>query len=162
MLPYRVISMDACLVRLTTVTGAEKKCTRSISLSYTWLHLQFYSTAIQSRAFIQCRLSKQQHKICICLDWVTSWHLTQFQNPRQWFFCSCHFLLILTRTSHTNLNLRCFPQKSRLFSFTRVTRSPEKCVCVCERERELTMFTVIITNVQSRNRWGKLTFIFWK
>lgn len=35
MLPYHVISMDACLIRLTTVTGAQNKLMRSISLGCT-------------------------------------------------------------------------------------------------------------------------------
>lgn len=70
MLPYRVISMDACLIRLTAETGAENKCTRSASLG----------SIYPAPAF-----GNKQQEICICSGWRTIWHLTRLQNPGKWF-----------------------------------------------------------------------------
>lgn len=139
MLPYRVISMDACLIRLTTVTDAENKFTRSISLGYTWLHLQFYSSFIQLRAFIKRRLSKQRQKICICLDRLTSWRLIGFQNPRQWFLFAVQSLFCWF--SRGPATLTCTSggfYKKKLTIFVDKSHKDHlgnNCVCVWERER---------------------------
>lgn len=113
MLSYRVISMDACLIRLTTVASAQNKFMRSISLGYTWLHLQFCCSPIELRALIQCQLSKRRRKICIYLDQAANaQHGSKI--PGNDFICTsvtfCWFSLVPGKCwIHIDLNFWVFP-----------------------------------------------------
>lgn len=159
MLSYHVISMDACLIRLTTVAGAQNKFMRSISRGYTWLHLQFCCSPIELRVLIQCQLSKRRRKICIYSDQAANaQHGSKI--PSNDFICSsvtfCWFSLLPGKCwIHIDLNFGCFPQQIKILLFT----SARKIIWVWEK---LPMLTVITTHVQSWNRWGKLALIFWK